>query len=53
MKEETIKFIEWLSFSGEVEPCLEEGVKKWFIDDTGDTMTTEEIYKYYKKINKN
>ena len=53
MKEEMKNFIEWLSFTGEVEPCIQEGVKKWFMDDTGEVMTTEDIYEYYKKINKN
>lgn len=53
MTEEIKKFIEWIGFSGEVESCLESGVRVWFIDDTGETMTTEQLYKYYKKINKN
>ena len=53
MTEEIKEFIEWIGFSGEVEPCLESGVRVWFIDDTGETMTTEQLYKYYKKINKN
>ena len=50
MEKELKEFIEWIGFSKEVEACWESGVKKWFIDDTTEVMTTEELFEYYKNL---